>query len=184
MGCHSQPITELAEPRGTTADDLDFELERLYDERVAVPRFKRLRLGRPSTRAQMRSYCSQVFRQARIWDRIEKRIPASEFTYKGDPMRIDYGYWRNGKKMRGFVQTISVTRAPADAKIYADVARHIIDREKTRFDSEFAAITDVPLDTAKPLHNAVNEALKEFEITPVPLDNFAIWAANLRPMLQ
>jgi hypothetical protein len=32
-------------------------------------------------------------------------------------MRIDYGYRRNGT--RGFVQALSVLRAPADAKLLA-----------------------------------------------------------------
>src|SRR5271166_5034186 len=72
------------------------------------------RVGAPGSRAQMRSYCSQVFRQARIWDRIQKSVRASEFTFPGDPMRIDYSYRRNGT--RGFIQTLSVSRAPADAK--------------------------------------------------------------------
>lgn len=172
---------QLSDAKATTADDLDFELERLYDERVAAPR-RPARVGRPATRPQMRGYCSQVFRQAHIWDRIGKRLRASEYTYEGDPMRLDYGYSRNGS--RGFVQTISVTRAPADAKLYADAARHIIQRAKTRFDPEFTAITDVALDTAKPIHNFVKNALDEFDIAAVPLDNFAVWVAKLRPMLQ
>lgn len=172
---------QLAEPKATIADDLDFELERLFDERIAAPR-RSAPVGRPATRPQMRGYCSQVFRQAHIWDRVGKRLRVSEFTYDGDPMRLDYGYSRDGK--RGFVQTISVTRAPSDAKLYADTARHIIKRAQSRFDPEFTAVTDVALDTAKPIHNAVQSALNEFQITPVPLDNFAVWVAKLRPMLQ
>lgn len=172
---------QLADPKGTVANDLDAEVDRLFDERVASPR-KPARIGRPATRPQMRGYCSQVFRQARLWDRIGKRLRASEFTYEGDPMRLDYGYSRNGT--RGFVQTISVTRAPTDAKLFADAARHIIKRAQSRFDPEFFAVTDVTLDTAKPIHNAVSEALGEFNIEAVPLDNFAVWVAKLRPMLQ
>jgi len=51
----------FAEPKGSAAQDLDDELERLYDQRVAVPR-SRTRL--PGSRATLRSYCAQVFRQA------------------------------------------------------------------------------------------------------------------------
>jgi hypothetical protein len=68
------------------------------------------RAGAPGSRAQMRLYCSQVFRQARLWERVEKSVRASEFTFPGDPMRLDYSYRRNGT--RGFVQCLSVTRAP------------------------------------------------------------------------
>lgn len=97
-------------------------------------------------------------------------------------MRIDYGYRRNG--VRGFVQTISVTRSPADAKLYADVARHIVDPSKTRVDAEFTAVTDVALDPEKESHQFVSKVFGEFLIEPVPLDNFAVWVANLRPALQ
>jgi hypothetical protein len=174
---------QLAEPKATIADDLDEEMERLYDERVALPRFKPVRLGKPSTRSQMRKYCNQVFKQGRVWDRIERRIPASDFTYEGDPTRLDYSYWRNHNRMRGFIQTIPVSRGLLDAKAYADTARHIVDRLKTRCDSEFTAVTDVPLDTAKPTHKAIRGAFSELQIVPVPLENFAVYVANLRPML-
>ena len=53
----------------------------------------------------MRSYCNQVWKQAQLLSRIEKGVRAEEFTFKGDPMRIDYR--KNGT--RGFVQTLSVT---------------------------------------------------------------------------
>src|ERR1700737_2404923 len=113
---------QLAPQKGVLAADLDAELERLYADHVAPQRTPG-RVGAPGSRAQMRSYCSQVFRQARLWDRIEKSVRASEFTFPGDPMRLDYSYRRNGT--RGFVQALSVTRAPADAKLLAYTAERI-----------------------------------------------------------
>jgi hypothetical protein len=44
----------------------------------------------------------------------QKGVRAAEFTFPADPMRLDYGYRRNGT--RGFVQAISVSRAPRDTK--------------------------------------------------------------------
>jgi uncharacterized membrane protein len=96
-------------------------------------------------------------------------------------MRIDFGYPR--ENLHGFIQTISVTRAPIGARLYADAARQIIKSAESRFDPEFAAVTDVALDPAKSTHNFVYKALREFNIEPVPLDNFAVWVAKLRPML-
>src|SRR6267142_5329046 len=110
---------QLAPQKGVFAADLDAELERLYADHVALQRAPS-RAGTFGSRAQMRLYCSQVFRQARLWDRIEKSVRVVEFTFPGDPMRLDYSYRRNGT--RGFVQCLSVTRAPADAKLLAYTA--------------------------------------------------------------
>jgi hypothetical protein len=41
-------------------------------------------------------------------------------------MRIDFGYRRNGT--RGFVQTLSVLRSPADAKMLAYTAKRVQER--------------------------------------------------------
>jgi hypothetical protein len=64
---------QLAPQKGIISGDLDAELERLYADHVAVPRAA-ARVGAPGSRGQMRSYCSQVFRQARLWDRIQKSV--------------------------------------------------------------------------------------------------------------
>src|SRR6267154_6538970 len=99
---------QLAPQKGVHATDLDAELERLYADHVAMQRAPS-RVGAPGSRAQMRSYCSQVFRQARLWERIEKSVRAAEFTFPGDPMRLDYSYRRNGT--RGFLQATARTVA-------------------------------------------------------------------------
>jgi DUF3037 family protein len=115
-------VLQLAQQKGTLAQDLDAEPERLYNDDVAMQRGA-CRVGAAGSRAQMRSYCSQVFRQAHLWERIEKRVHVSEFTFPGDPMRIDYAYRRNGT--RGFVQTLLVGRAPGEVKNLAYTAERI-----------------------------------------------------------
>jgi hypothetical protein len=168
----------LADPKATQADDLDLELARLYDDRVAVPQ-GRGRAGLLGSRASLRSHCSHVFHHAKIWNRLEKSVRASQFTFPGDPMRIDYGYRRNGT--RGFVHTLSVTRAPADAKLLAYTAKRIEDLGE--FPWEFTAVTDVPLGDSD-RHRFVRDTLGEVNIEPVPREGFAVWVAKLRPMLQ
>lgn len=172
-------VLKLAEPKGTRATDLDAELERLYRNRVAVPRVAG-RTGLPGSRGNLRAYCSQVFKQARLWDRLEKSVRASEFTFPGDPMRFDYSYRRNGT--RGFVQTLSVSRAPTDAKLLAYTAKRIY--EKGDFAPEFAAITDVSLEASNERYRFVRDTLREAGVEPVPVEGFAVWVAKLRPMLQ
>jgi hypothetical protein len=171
-------VLQLSKPVGSEGTDLESETERLYTDRVAIPRFE-TRASLPGSRGDLRGYCSQVFRQARLWDRLEKRLRASEFTFPGDPMRIDYGYRRNGT--RGFVQTLSVSRSPADAKLLAYTAKRV--QDQGRFASEFTAVTDVELSRDNERHRFVEGTLQEAGIVPVPRENFAVWVARLRPLL-
>ena len=170
---------QLAPQKGVLAADLDAELERLYADHVAMQR-PASRDGTPGSHAQMRAYCSQVFRQARLWERIEKSVRVSEFTFPGDPMRIDYSYRRNGT--RGFLQNLSVTRAPADAKLLAYTAERIT--AKAALKTEFAAITDVTLEGGKERHRFVRDTLHDAGIEPVAMEGFAVWVAKLKPLLQ
>lgn len=172
-------VLQLAQQKGTLAQDLDIELERLYNDHVALQRLPS-RVGAPGSRGQMRSYCSQVFRQARLWERIEKGVHASEFTFPGDPLRIDYGYRRNGT--RGFVHLLSVSRAPGDVKNLAYTAGRIAG--KAPWKSEFAAVTDLELTEGNLRHRFVRDTLRDAGIEPVPLDHFAVWVARLKPLLQ
>lgn len=170
---------QLAPQKGVLAADLDAELDRLYADHVALQRAPS-RAGVAGSRAQMRAYCSQVFRQARLWERLEKSVRAAEFTFPGDPMRLDYSYRRNGT--RGFVQTLSVNRAPADAKLFAYTAERIT--AKASLKTEFAAVTDVALNAENDRHRFVRDTLRDAGIEPVPMEGFAVWVAKLKPMMQ
>ncbi|MBS1842527.1 MAG: DUF3037 domain-containing protein [Acidobacteria bacterium] len=170
---------QLSPQKGLHARDLDQELERLYAEHVA-PQRAAARAGSQSSRATLRTYCSQVWHQARLWERIEKSTRVAQFTFPGDPMRIDYSYRRNGT--RGFVQTLSVSRAPMACKEYAYTAQYIAPR--AAFKSEFAAVTDIPLDDNNLRHRFVRDTLRDAGIEPIPMEGFAVWVAKLKPMLQ
>jgi hypothetical protein len=170
---------QLAPQKGVFAEDLDAELERLYADHVA-PQRAASRVGAAGSRAFVRNYCAQVWKLANLWGRLEKAVPVREFTFPGDPMRIDYGYRRNGT--RGFVQTLSVSRAPADCKLLAYTAARMAARAP--FATEFAAVTDVPLVAGNERHVFVRETLRDAGIEPVPMEGFAVWVAKLRPMLQ
>ena len=170
---------QLSPQKGVHATDLEHEANRLYAEHVGLERSVS-RVGAPGSRATMRNYCSQVWHQARLWERIEKSTRVAEYTFPGDPMRIDYSYRQNGT--RGFVQTISVSRSPMACKEYAYTAQYIAPR--AAFKSEFAAITDVPLDNGNLRHRFVRDTLRDAGIEPIPMEGFAVWVAKLKPLLQ
>ncbi len=171
---------QLAPQKGVYAEDLDVELERLYAHHVAPPR-RGTPVGSPSSRAALRKYCSQVWKMRRLWDRVEKSVRVTDYTFPGDPMRLDYCYRKNGT--RGFVQTLSVSRAPADCKLYAYTAARIAQRAP--FASEFAAVTDIALAPEKnDRHSFVQKTLRDAGIEPVPVEHFAVWVNKLEPLLQ
>lgn len=169
---------QLAPQKGVFAGDLDTETERLYAEHVA-PQRGATRVGAPGSRGAMRSYCAQVWKAAHLWERLEKNLRAEEFTIPGDPMRIDYGYRRNGT--RGFVQTLSVSRAPGEVKSLAYTVERIRHKVKS---SEFTAVTDVHLLAENERHRFVQETLRDVGVETVPMEGFAVWTAKLRPLIQ
>jgi Protein of unknown function (DUF3037) len=170
---------QLAPQKGVISNDLDAELERLYMDHVALLLLPS-RVGAPGSRSQMRSYCTQVFRQARLWDRIQRSVRAAEFTFPGDPLRIDYSYRRNGSL--SFIHTLSVSRSPGDAKGLAHTFENIA--AKASLKTEFTAITDIDLAYQNDRNRFVDRTLRDAGIEPVPLDHFAVWVAKLKPMIQ
>jgi hypothetical protein len=170
---------QLAPSKGVLAGDLDAELERLYEDHVAVPR-RPTRVGAPGSRPQMRAYCQQVLRQARLWERLQKFVPVADYTFPGDPMKMDYSYRRNGTQ--GFVHTISVSRAPGAAKELAYTAGRIA--AKAALKTEFTAITDVELNQGNERDRFVQSALRDAGVEPVPLNHFAVWVAKLKATMQ
>jgi hypothetical protein len=134
------------------------------------------RVGAPGSRGAIRSYCIQVFRTKGVWERLQKGVSAEEFTFAGDPMVIDYGYRRNGT--HGFLQTLSLSRAPGDAKSLAYTVERI--RGKLAA-SEFTAVTDVQLVLENARHRFVQETLRDAGVEIVPQVGLAVWTDRTWP---
>jgi hypothetical protein len=169
---------QLSPRKGLLAEDLEAELDRLYRDHVEAPRHGRL-TEEITSRNGIRARANQVFRGTGIWPRLERRLRVDEFTYVGDPLRLDYGYRRNGT--RGFVQALSLSRDPGQAKVLAFTADAI--RQKVAH-PEFVAITEVePRPQENPRHRFVLGLLEAREINLVPLSRLAEWSYRLRPTL-
>jgi DUF3037 family protein len=169
---------QLSPQKGLLAEDLEAELDRLYRDHVEAPRQGRLTEGGAS-RNGIRARANQVFRGTGIWPRLERRLRIDEFTYPGDPLRLDYGYRRNGT--RGFLQALSLSRDPGQAKVLAFTADAI--RQKVTH-PEFVAITEgEPRPEENPRHRFILGLLEAREISVVPLGRLAEWSYRLRPTL-
>lgn len=85
---------QMTPPKAYLAESLPAGLEELMRLYVDPP--KRERVPRLSGRAALQSVMRSEFERAGVWDLLRKRIPASDYTRPGDPLRIDAGYRPNG----------------------------------------------------------------------------------------
>ena len=180
---------QLAEPKATIADDINAEIDRLYDEEIAVAPISAAAQSQPALDGPDVRCATTWIRSSgkrASWGLIEKNVPVSRFTLDKDPMLIDYSYLRSGNKMRGFIQTISLTNKPDDVRILAPLAKTIQDMAPTNstYAPEFTAVTDIAFEQENTDHRFLEKTLNNNGITPIPLDNFAVWVAKLRPMVQ
>lgn len=85
---------QMTQPKAYLAESMPAGMEELMRMYVDPP--KRERLPRLSGRAQIQSLMRSEFERAGVWELMRKRIPASDYTRRGDPLRIDAGYRPNG----------------------------------------------------------------------------------------
>ncbi len=85
---------QLTPGRACLAESVPAEIEqlmRMYVEPMSVKRERKAR-GRAAIAGVMR----REFERTGVWSLMRKRIPASEYTRAGDPMKIDCAYRPNG----------------------------------------------------------------------------------------
>lgn len=171
---------QFSPQKGLLAEDLDIELERLYHNHVSPPRARAGAGEGVGSRSAIRSGANQVFRTTGLWPKLTRSVHVDDYTFAGDPLRLDYSYRRNGT--RGFIHSLALTRDPAQAKVLAYTADAIRARiEKT----EFVAITEMePQPEGNERHRFVAGLLAEKNIPLVPLSRLPAWAHQLRPLLQ
>ena len=85
---------QITSMQGTLAESLPTEMEqllRMYVEPLKAAGRSRRLSGRAAIVGRMRD----EFTREGVWALMRKRVPASEYTRSGDPLRLDCGY-RNG----------------------------------------------------------------------------------------
>jgi len=137
---------QLTAPKGCLAQDPQRELDslaRMYLER---------RLGRGSPAREGRGLIlgkmKDAFQQAGVWKLMKKKIAASDYTHKGDPLKIDCGYRPNGvvRMFHAVPLAADVDAAKVLAFTYPDIRQGIARLEKAA--SELTAVVEPDLDRA------------------------------------
>lgn len=172
-------VVQLSPERGLLASDFDAELDRLYQQHVAPPR----RTGAiarlvANSRGWILSRMGEVLRAAGLAGRLDRRVPVAEFTYRGDPLRLDYAYRRNGT--RGFLHALSLERDAAQAKAIAFTAERIRQHLSS---TEFTVVTEIAPQPDNERHQFVAHMLGEQQIAVLPLDRLDPWVNDLRSRL-
>jgi hypothetical protein len=173
-------VVQLSPERGLLADDFEGELDRLYHQHVAPTPGRTGLVGRvyQNSRAFIRSRLSDVIRRAGLAGLLERRVPVAQFTYPGDPLRLDFGYRRNGT--RGFVQALSLERDASQAKELAYTAERI---RRQLTSSEFTVVTEVAPQPGNDRHQFLARLLGDQQIALVPVADLDPWVNQLRSQL-
>ncbi len=85
---------QMTEGRGSLAVSVPAEMEQLM--RLYVEPLREKVVRRKSGRAGIVAAMRGEFERAGVWDLLRKRIPASQYTRPGDPLKVDCGYRPNG----------------------------------------------------------------------------------------
>jgi DUF3037 family protein len=170
---------QLSPRRGLLARDAGAELERVFREQVEPMREARRGLLEIRTRSDLRAQAADYFRSEKILRLMERGVRVAEFTYPGDPMRIDFSYRRNGT--RGFVHSVPLGRDPGQAKLLAFTADAI--RERVEH-AEFLAVTEREPARGNARDQFVAGVLADNGIRVVPLPELRKWAHDVAPVLR
>lgn len=106
---------QMTEGRGSLAVSVPAEMEQLM--RLYVEPLREKVVRRKSGRAGIVAAMRGEFERAGVWDLLRKRIPASQYTRPGDPLKLDCGYRPNGV-IRMF-QAVSLDGEMEAAKVLA-----------------------------------------------------------------
>ena len=174
-------LIQLEPPRSCLLADPQAELQNIFERYVGR------RLSGPAstdTRLNVKQRLNSAFVRAGVWDRLEKRIPAEQWTKRGDPFTFDYGYrpLRSGGKPNGHIKLVHALSLKRDTDL-AKVLAYTIARIRTREQAELTAVVEnlaAPGDSAA---QASQEILQEQRIGIETLAHVDAYAARVRSEL-
>jgi hypothetical protein len=172
-------VLQLGPQKAVLTENAEAEFDRLYRDHVAPPRGRARSAAEAGTRSALRTRINATFRSAGVLGLLERNFRVDDYTYRGDPMRLDYAYRKNGT--RGFMHALALGRDPAQAKALAFTAEQM--RSKI-VATEFAALTEVEPRPENERHEFVRGLLSAQGIQLVPLTRLAEFANRLRPELH
>jgi hypothetical protein len=132
---------QLSGTKAVLAEDAQAELDALATTYLETRRPGRIRDA--GARTRIASRMREAFETAGVWDLMLKKIKASDYGMKGDPLKIDCGYRPNGivKMFHGVSLANDVDSAKVLAFSYPLVRHGIANQLNAK--SELTAIVDI-----------------------------------------
>ncbi|MBI1984159.1 MAG: hypothetical protein HYS61_08175 [Acidobacteria bacterium] len=142
------------------------------------------RLGGPpseDTRLRIKQRLTAALARARVWERLEKRVPAAPWTKKGDPFTFDYAYKPvvvEGKP-NGHIKLVHALSLRRDAEL-AKVLAYTIDRVREKERADLTAVVAALAAPDDEVARASQEILQERRIALQPLAGLDEYALSVR----
>jgi Protein of unknown function (DUF3037) len=174
-------LIQLESPRSCLLADPQAELQNIFERYVG----RRLSGPPPTdTRLNVKQRLNSAFVHAGVWDQLEKRIPAEQWTKRGDPFAFDYGYrpLQNGGKPYGHIKLVHALSLKRDTDL-AKVLAYTIARIRQREQAELTAVVESLAAPGNPAAQASQEILLEQRIELQALDGVNDYAARVRSEL-
>jgi DUF3037 family protein len=171
-------LIQLDAPRSCLLADPQSELQKIFERYVG----RRLSGPPPmDTRLNIKQRLTAAFVRAGVWERLEKRIPAEQWTKRGDPFTFDYGYrpLARAGKPNGHIKLVHALSLRRDTDL-AKVLAYTVGRIREREEAELTAVVESLAAPGDPAAQASQEILLEQRIALEPLASVDAYAARVR----
>jgi Protein of unknown function (DUF3037) len=139
---------QLSPYRECLAEDAEAGIELLARGSIDLP----MQAGKqePHGRRRILHKIKNAYESAGIWGMVLKNVPVSEYTYSGDPLKIDVSYRPNG--VVNMLQAVSLETSVDPAKALAFSYPHLVAgiARREQADTALTAIVDDDLDRHDP----------------------------------
>ncbi|MGH9431812.1 MAG: DUF3037 domain-containing protein [Terriglobia bacterium] len=168
-------LIQLNPPRSCFLDDPQTQIEDLFFRYVGSP-------SAPSpleeTRLRIKQRLRSAFLKAGVWERLEKRIPASRWTRRGDPFTFDFGY-----KPDGVIQLIHALSLRRDTQLAKSLV-YTLDRVGKVEAAHLTAVVESDAGKGDAAAHATGEILEEAGIAVQSLAGIQTYAESIRQELR
>ena len=100
-------------------DSMEAEAELFEDQYLSILKAGASERERESGRPYIVRQMQQAFRNVGAWNFVTKETPVEKYTFKGDPLKIDFGYTNGGINQQRLLHAVSVVNGLDKAKILA-----------------------------------------------------------------
>lgn len=133
-----------------------------------------------NTRLRIKQKLTAAFLRAGVWERLEKRIPASTWTHPGDTFTFDYGYRSRqaAGKPNGHIELVHALSQKRDARLAKELA-YTLDHVRRKESAQLTTVVeDVPESDPEARHT--RSILEEGGISIQLLSSLEDYAQSVR----